>query len=307
MENRKKILITGSNGFIGSKLCEYYINKGFEVFGLDIAESIILNKDVEFVKVNLESDDVTDLFKEINPQAIIHCAGSASVGLSVENPELDFSRNVGVLYKTLLALKRAKINSKFIYLSSAAVYGDPDILPISEDSKVKPISPYGLHKKICEEICEYFNYKEDVNTVVVRIFSAYGEGLKKQILWDIYNKLKYKNELHLFGSGNETRDFIHVDDIVKSIDLIVCKDTKHLVYNIANGMEIRIKNLAEEFVEKLGKDKSIVQFNGLIKAGDPINWRADISRIMSLGFKPQISLDKGLSKYADWLGAIKDE
>lgn len=305
MNERKKILITGSNGFIGSKLCNFYEKKGFEVYGIDIVGSQNLNENIKFISTNLETDDVSDLYKTINPNAIIHCAGSASVGLSVENPEFDFNRNVGVLYKTLSAIKHAEISPKFIYLSSAAVYGNPSILPIRETTNIRPISPYGLHKKMCEELCDYFNYKEGLNVVVVRIFSAYGEGLKKQILWDMYNKLKLDSGLQLFGTGNETRDFIHIDDIVKSIDLLINNTTDNLFYNIACGNEIRIKDLAEKFVEKLGMDRSIVKFNGINKAGDPINWRADISRIRALGFEPTIDLDEGLDKYIEWLGALK--
>lgn len=307
MSNENRLLITGSNGFIGSKLCSYYVNLGYEVVGIDIEESQNLNKDIEFISINLENEDVSNLYKRINPKAIIHCAGSASVGLSVEHPEFDFNRNVGILYKTLSSIKSAGIYPKFIFLSSAAVYGNPKKLPIDEKAIIKPISPYGLHKKMCEDLCEYFHYNEGFNIAIARIFSAYGEGLNKQILWDIYNKLSHEGDLQLFGTGNETRDFIHIDDIISCIDLIKNTNSNEIFYNIACGEEIKIKDLAEMFVEKLGVNKSIVKFNGFKKEGDPINWRADISRIKKLGFKPEIDIEKGLDKYVQWLGAMKNE
>lgn len=299
-----KVLITGCNGFIGSKIADFYVKKELVVYGIDVPGSIKRNDNVILYNYNLENDDLEDIYKEINPDIFIHCAGNANVSISVEKPKLDFERNVEVFYKTLLELKKAGINPRIIFLSSAAVYGNPQKLPVSESMILNPISPYGLHKKMCEDLCTYFNEIEKMNIKIVRIFSAYGEGLKKQILWDMYCKLKSTKKIELFGTGNESRDFIHIDDIVSAIDLIVNDSSSNNIYNIASGEEVKIRELAEEFAASFGYDKDIVKFNNQVKEGDPINWRADVMKVRGLGFKQGVTLKAGINRYAEWVRSL---
>ena len=126
----RKVLITGCNGFIGSHLVKFYSSKGYEVYGIDRNMNNVNIPNCKFVKCNLQNDDISKIYKEISPDVFIHCAGNASVGMSVEYPEMDFESNVGVLYKTLSSLVRANINPRFIFLSTAAVYGNPKELQI---------------------------------------------------------------------------------------------------------------------------------------------------------------------------------
>ena len=302
---KKKVIITGCNGFIGKRLVKFYNLKGYIVYGLGRKiEASTDYKNVTFYSCDLESEDTVNLYKSISPDIFIHCAGNANVGVSVEYPELDFERNVGILYKTLSSIKRANIKPRFIFLSSAAVYGNPQILPISENQLNDPISPYGLHKKMCEDLCKYFRNNYDMDILVVRIFSAYGNGLKKQILWDMYNKYLRYGCIELFGTGYETRDFIHIDDVVQALNLIEETSSSDYIYNVANGEEISIGHLAEEFAKCLGLGKEKIKFNGKVKAGDPINWRADITKLKELGYCKSISLQDGLKNYIDWVRKI---
>lgn len=303
----KRILITGCNGFIGSHLVDFYICNGYEVYGLDIRITKKNISNCKFIECNLQNDDISTIYKEISPDIFIHCAGNASVGMSVKYPEMDFDSNVGVLYKTLSSLARGGINPKFIFLSTAAVYGNPKELPISEKTVTSPISPYGLHKKMCEDLCQYYREVKGQNVTVVRIFSAYGEGLRKQILWDMYNKYKDNGYIELFGTGNETRDFINIKDLVQALFLITKKDESDFMYTIANGEETSIKTLALEFASILKIDANKVIFNGEVKKGDPLNWRADITKLQKLGYTQSIDLHEGLKNYIDWVKQIDRE
>lgn len=300
----KKIIITGCNGFIGSHFVDFYKKKKYMVYGIDRNVTKVNDNNVKYYQFDLEDENISNFYKEVNPDFFIHCAGNANVGISVDYPEMDFNKNVGVLYKTLSSIKRAEINPRFIFLSSAAVYGNPSRLPIDELMETNPISPYGLHKKMCEDLCKYYRDIMGKNISVVRIFSAYGDGLRKQILWDMYNKYLKNNRIELFGTGNETRDFIHIDDVVQALDIIAEKDNADFIYNVANGEEISIKFLATEFVKCLGMGAEKVKFNGKVKVGDPLNWKADITKLKKLGYHQNMDLVVGIKKYIDWVKKI---
>lgn len=291
-----KIIVTGSNGFIGRKIGEYLVNLQHEVYGVDINYSKCKFETFGF---SLLSDEVSEFFEKIKPDLFIHCAGSANVGLSVENPLLDFERNVVLLYKTLLNLDKLEKKPRFLFLSSAAVYGNPKTLPIKEDDELNPISPYGLHKKLCEEICLYFRNIKKFDIKIARIFSAYGEGLKKQLLWDLVNKSKASDSIELFGTGEESRDFIHIDDLVKALCMISLEDSSECIFNVANGKEICIKEIASLFNEAF-KNKTF-SFNNVTKTGDPLNWVADISKLKVLGYEENVSIDNGVNRYIKWV------
>lgn len=295
-----KILVTGSNGFIGQHICNYYLEQKYKVYGIDIAEkSRILLTD--YKQSNLIVDDNQKFFQAINPDIIIHCAGNANVKKSLEDPQFDFVNNVNVLYKTLADINRSGINSTFIFLSSAAVYGNPKVLPIKEEHEIKPISPYGLHKSICENICLYYSNISKIKIKIARIFSAYGVGLRKQILWDIYGKYLENEKIALFGNGEESRDFIYIDDLVVALDKIARVSSEDKIFNVACGQEIKISRLAEIYAEQLSLHTTSIMFNGQIREGDPRNWVADIMKLKALNFVPRIDIDKGVSKYVHWV------
>lgn len=303
----KNILITGCNGFVGSSLTNHYLNKGAMVLGIDLAEnSIIDNKNFYYVQKDLTKDSLKEIFSRVSIDLFIHCAGNANVSVSVENPKLDFDSNVIALNNILLTLKEANQKCKFIFLSSAAVYGNPSQLPIKEEDFISPISPYGLHKAICEDICKYFRKINCMDIYILRIFSAYGVGLKKQLFWDMFVKYKTIGKLDLFGTGKETRDFINIKDIVNAIDLIASNNNKYYVYNISNGVEVSIEEIAKIFANNL-TDKPIVTFSKKNKQGDPLKWRGDISRLKDIGYEQSIDIESGIVEYIKWANEVWDE
>lgn len=292
----KKVLVTGANGFIGSHLTSYLIEKGYQVIGIDIE-----NKN-NVIAINMENYlDVREMLKNEKPEFVVHAAGSADVSNSFKNAHLDYRSNVTCTHNLLFALKELDLKPRIIFLSSAAIYGNPKSLPISEEAERNPLSPYALHKAMCEDICLYFinNYGFDIK--VARIFSAYGNGLRKQIFWDMNTKLKNTNEINLFGTGKETRDYIHIDDVVKSIDLLINTNDNNNVYNIANGQEVSIREVAECFALANRKEISIIKFNNINREGEPLNWRADISRIKKLGYQRSVPLKHGIENYVKWV------
>lgn len=296
----KRILITGSYGFIGSGLCEKFENLGFQVWKTDCIGA----EDAQYLKIDMccEKDKLKDFLSDIKPDIIIHCAGSADVAKSIQNPETDFERNVKSCHNLLFALNELKmVDARVIVLSSAAVYGQPKSLPINERCKRRPLSPYALHKTMVEDICMYFSNTYHFDLKILRIFSAYGPGLKKQIFWDMYNKYQRKNELHMLGSGLESRDYIYIDDLLQAIYLISINAPKtEIVYNVGNGQEILIKEAAEWFINAVGGNKEKIFFDQARREGDPLNWKADISKLQKLGYKQTVSIKDGIKNYVRW-------
>lgn len=295
-----KVLITGANGFIGRKTGEYFLQKGYEVYGWDRgnAEDSFLVESVDMLDRQL----VEKKLEKEKPDIIIHCAGSADVGKSVQDPWSDYEGNVSITHHLLFAMHKTGLEkARFVFLSSASVYGNPKKLPISENEPLNPLSPYALHKQMCEQICYYFADNYSMNIKVARIFSAYGAGLKKQIFWDMYQKQKTTGRLDMFGTGDESRDYIHVMDVIQALYLLAVTDHNEIVFNVANGEEITIRKATEEFAEAAGVSSGNIFFNGIVREGDPLNWRADISRIRQLGYKKTVDLKEGLEDYIQWV------
>lgn len=292
-----KVLVTGAAGFIGSKLLELFKKDGYEVVGWDR----INTEDIVSIDM-VDEVAVYNMLHLVCPDIIVHCAGSADVGKSVKYPEMDYIGNVTITHNLLFALHKLNLHkTRLVFLSSAGVYGNPEKLPIKEDTPLNPLSPYALHKMMCEDICRYFynNYSMDIK--IARIFSAYGAGLRKQIFWDMYQKAERTGKLEMFGSGGESRDYIHVNDVVQSLYLLATKNSDNMIFNVANGEETTIRQATELFADCAGIDRDKIFFSGHVREGDPINWRADISRIKSLGYQKSIDLKSGLAGYINWV------
>lgn len=293
----ERILVTGAAGFIGNKIMQEFISDNYEVFGWDCIEKENVSK------VDLGSEEtIMEELSKIKPTIVVHCAGSADVGMSVKFPERDYHGNVTLTHNLLFALHKLNMdNVQFVFLSSAGVYGNPTALPITEDMATNPLSPYAVHKVMCEELCKYFAKNYGMKIKIARIFSAYGAGLKKQIFWDMHKKAIDTGCLNMFGTGNESRDYIHVNDVVKSICLLATVPSDDIVFNVANGEELTIRSVTEIFAKYSGISEDKIAFNGTVREGDPLNWRADISRIKKLGYKKSVTMDEGLKDYCMWV------
>ena len=298
-----QILIIGSNGFIGSNLFKYFGSIGSaNVYGCDIQPE---NGDTSYFCISKEEQAFDSLFRKTAFDICINCSGAASVPDSLINPLQDYQLNTINVFKILEAIRLYQPSCKFLNLSSAAVYGNPKKLPVHEADELAPVSPYGLHKMQAEQICRSFFQHWQIASCSLRIFSAFGPGLKKQLFWDLYQKSLQTKNVDLFGSGNETRDFIFIDDITQAIKLVIDKAAfKGECINVANGEEITISKAAHSFYKALNWEGSI-NFLGNMREGDPLNWQADITELKALGYTPNFALDSGLKLYAKWLKEIR--
>ncbi len=152
----------------------------------------------------------------------------------------------------------------------------------------------------CEQLCLEFARVYGLRTASVRIFSAYGVGLRRQVVWDICQKAIANERLILQGTGKESRDFVHGRDIAAALNVAAeAAPLQGEVYNLATGREVTIEELARIILQALGM-KILPQFDGIIPRGTPLNWRADISSLVSLGFSPSVTLEQGIQSVANW-------
>jgi UDP-glucose 4-epimerase len=293
-----KLLILGSEGFIGSNAVRYFAGKGYDVYSADI----ILKEYEKYFLINPEYPDFSGIFMQHKFDFCINATGAANVQLSFSHPLLDFVLNTANVFRILNSIREYNPCCKYLNLSSAAVYGNPAVLPIKEDAALKPLSPYGFHKLYSEQICKEFFELYKVAALSIRIFSAYGEGLQKQLFWDLYKKADASNSnIELFGTGNETRDFIYIQDLLVAIECVI----KNAIFdgtavNVASGEESSIKAAVELFLAAQNKNIK-AYFLGNQKIGDPLYWRADISLLKTFGFKPSFSLKQGINNYCQWV------
>jgi dTDP-glucose 4,6-dehydratase/UDP-glucose 4-epimerase len=293
-----KALIIGSKGFIGGHVLQYFKMNQIPVLGCDVVTEY---EDEDYFQIDATNSNYHELFEKNKISICINCSGAASVPLSLNYPLKDFNLNTVNVFKILDAIREYQPDCKFINLSSAAVYGNPTELPIKEKVTFSPISPYGIHKMQAEQICQEFHNFYNIKTCSLRIFSAYGEGLKKQLFWDLFQKFSKNNSIELFGTGNETRDFIYIDDIVQAIYCVVQNaDFKGEAINIANGEELSINKIANLFCNEFTIEKKKITFNNKVKTGDPLNWRADITILKSFGYEKKNSIEEGIKNYILW-------
>jgi UDP-glucose 4-epimerase len=296
------VVITGVNGFLGQYAARHFAARGWSVIG--IGSSLPLPSLVGVVRKyqrwRLPDLRFADLLGEVRPELCVHCAGRASVPGSFVDPQEDFALGPVLVFDLLEQIRGRSKETRFLLLSSAAVYGNPVRLPVAEEDAVQPASPYGHHRLMSERVCFEFAQLFGIGTASLRIFSAYGPGLRRQVLWDICSKASAGGDLLLQGTGSESRDFIHAADIARALEHVAGRAAfAGEAYNLASGRETTVAELAGRILERLAP-RARLRFEGVLPPGTPRNWRADVSKLAGLCFVPQVPFELGVAEYVRW-------
>lgn len=301
----KTVLITGVAGFLGRHAARQFSRAGWRVIGVDLTtpENAQLSAGTLYHRMQLPNPGLAELIRALPPDACVHCAGRASVAFSLADPGADFRDNTVLTFELLETLRTTAPACRLLLLSSAAVYGSPTSLPVAETQRTAPLTPYGFHKLQCELLCEEFNRVYGLPTTIARIFSAYGPGLRRQIIWEICERALAGNGLSLPGTGRESQDFIHCRDIAHALVLLAENGATNAdVYNVASGQETTTAALADILVPAV-LSEARAEFDGRATPEVAHCWRADIGKITALGFAPTIQLEQGLRGVAAWCAA----
>jgi nucleoside-diphosphate-sugar epimerase len=291
-----RAVVVGAAGFIGSHLSQQLVESGTEVLGVDsrpLPESSPVQR---AMRATWPSPEVSDAILGGRFDQVFLLGGTASVAGSIDAPVDDLEANAADLVRFLEDMRSGLSESALVFVSSAAVYGEPSELPVTTATPTLPISPYGVSKLAGDLYARLYGTLHGLKTAVVRPFSVYGPGLRRQVVWDILAKLHQKNPPLLHGTGRETRDFVFVEDLCRA--LIAVGAVGQGLYNVCSGEETSIGELAHRLAELCGVDP--LRFSGVGRPGDPERWLGDYSSLAGIGWRPQVTLDEGLRKTVAW-------
>ncbi len=307
-----KVLVTGGSGFIGCHLVDRLLDEGFEVWVLDNfssgrLENIIHRMDEKsFHLVRGDIRDAVVVGKVVeNVDAVFHLAALVDVNHSIENPVLFNEVNVVGTLNLLKACVDFDVD-KFVFASSAVVYGDSKPAKKKENMVTRPISPYGVSKLVAEQYIQMFNELYDLETVCLRYFNVYGprQGLKSAysgVITAFIAKLLRGESPVIYGDGEQSRDFVYVDDVVTAY-MLALKSSEVVgeVFNIATGTKTTINEIARK-LQRITKTEYLETVFMKPRTGDIKHCTADISKAEKLlGFHPQVELGEGLSELVKW-------
>lgn len=299
--------VTGGRGFLGRHVARQLHATGWRVIGVgngDWSGEEARSWGLElWCKAEIDLQALEGLAATAGrPDLIFHAVGGGSVGFSLEWPLADFQRTVATTAVVLEAARSLAPAALIVYPSSCAVYGMAGKGPISETTPLAPVSPYGVHKVMAENLCLSGNRHFGLRCAIIRYFSVYGPGLRKQLLWDLAHKIAANpQEVRLHGTGEETRDFLHAEDAARIVSLVAdAARDQPLIINGGSGAAVSVRELAEGVAAQLG-EQTVIRFTGQSRPGDPPHYQADISRLKRLGFTPAWALQDGLRDYVNWL------
>ena len=312
---KEKILITGSAGFIGFSLANHFLNLGYQVYGLDNFDNYyskklknkritILKKykNFNFTKIDIRNlISVSNFLKKKQFNYVFHLAAQPGVRYSLKNPQKYFDVNVRGFINILDNLNYNKL-TKFFYASSSSVYGDVNKFPVTENQFLNPKNPYGISKKINEDVADIYSFKKNVQFIGLRFFTIYGEwGRPDMFLIKFFIKSSLKKVFELNNAGNHYRDFTYIGDVIKIINkLIKVKKFNSLneVLNVCTSKPLFINKIANDLKKKLNYKK--VKNINLNKA-DALKTHGNNSKLIKI-IKNQkfTNIEKGIEITYEW-------
>jgi UDP-glucose 4-epimerase len=289
-----KVLVTGGAGFIGSHIVDNLIENNHEVVILDNLTSGTvenINKKAAFYQVDMRGD-LTQIFTDENIEAVCHAAAKTNMRESITDPEADADINIMGLLNLLKTCAEYGVQ-KFVFSSTGgALYGDTDIIPTPESEPAQPISPYGISKMAGERYCFFYQKKYGLDVTVLRYSNVYGPRLGRKAnvgaaMLKIMQSIDRGENPCVFGDGEQTRDFVYVEDVARANRFAMEKSKGHNIYNIGSGFETSVNDLVQLISKLIGKSTQsdhIPAVTGEVrrsslnvqKAESEIGWKSDI-------------------------------
>ena len=307
-----KALVTGAAGFIGSHMAERLLDDGATVVGVDgftgyyaRAEkernlaSLTTRQGFRFVEAMLDTADVAALLDEITH--VFHLAAEPGAGKSWGRRFDVYTRNNIVATQALLEACIDRPVERFVFASSSSVYGDDAVLPMREDARARPVSPYGVTKLAAEQLCHLYHVSYSVPTVALRYFTVYGPRQRPDMGFRRFFEAAMRDEaVTVYGDGLQTRDFTYVADVVSATAAAATRGRPGAVYNVGGGARVELLDVVE-LIRRITRRPVRVERTAP-RRGDMRDTYADTTRArVDLAFAPMATLEQGLRAQFDWM------
>jgi UDP-glucose 4-epimerase len=284
-----RVEVTDGAGFVGSHVAAYLAVRGFRVVAVDNLERVSAVRRLEEVGVPLVVGDVRHV--DLPPaDVVVHAAAYVNVEESWERPYDYMWNNAAATAR--VAKQCVETGARLVYISSAAVYGEPQRLPIDENHPTKPLSPYGLSKLAGEQVAQMLAS----GAAVLRLFNVYGPGQTGPyagVVSKFIERAKRGLPPVIYGDGTQTRDFIHVADVARFVEIVLKRGAAG-VFNLGTGRTVSIRELATIVMRLAGLGGEPLY--GPPRPGDIRHSAADVTKAKLLGWQPQMPLEEGLRR-----------
>jgi UDP-glucose 4-epimerase len=307
--------VTGVAGFIGSTLAERLLAEGADVVGVDSLTdyyprafkernlaSLQGRPRFRFLESSIQAADLAALLQDRTH--VFHLAAQAGVRKSWGRDFAVYTtNNIEATQVLLEAATKAKLD-RFVYASSSSVYGDKVSIPMREDARPQPISPYGVSKLAAEQLCYLYHVAYGLPTVALRYFTVYGPRQRPDMGFHRFLRAALTSEpITVYGDGEQTRDFTYISDVVAATMAAAERGVAGRVYNIGGGSRVSINEVLAMIGRLCGGQVRTV--DGGIQRGDMRHTYADTSLArIDLAFRPSVALEEGLAAERDWLAGI---
>lgn len=301
-----KALVTGGAGFIGSNICAALTREGADVTVLDdLSSGHAINLEglsgVTFVEGDIRDPEAVARAMS-GSEVVFHLAASVGNKRSIDHPDQDTAINVNGTLTVLEAAREAGVR-KLVAASSAGIYGELKTLPIAENHPLEPLTPYGVSKLYTEKMALAFAHVYGMEAICLRYFNVYGPNQRFDAYGNVIPIFAFRalrgEPISIFGDGQQTRDFVHVEDVVQANLKAAKNNGTSGAFNIASATQMQILELAQTVNSYVEMPVAIEHVGE--RPGDVAHSLADISAARhGFGFDPQVEMGPGLAQYMEW-------
>jgi len=301
-----KVLVTGGAGFIGSHIVDRLIDEGFEVVVLDDLSSgneKNINKKAKFYKLDIQDEELESIFQKEQPDYVSHQAAQIDVRRSVSDPAFDAKINVLGTINVLQNCLKYKVKKVIFASSGGAIYGEQETFPAPETHPLRPISPYGITKLTVEHYLYYYKNIFELDYVALRYANVYGPRQdpfgEAGVVAIFIQKMLNGEQPIINGDGNQTRDFVYVEDVARANILAIKNNSSENVFNIGTGLETSVNQIFYHIRGII--NPSIEEKHGSPKQGEQLRSVIEYKKAKKiLHWEPQISLKDGIKKTCEY-------
>jgi len=298
-----ELLITGGAGFIGTNCSIYFRKKGYEIINVDKLGIGSVKKNLDavesrFFKIDISRRLPMELLEGVD--YIINLASESHVDRSIADPYFFFRNNVGLMLNLLEAMRKHDENVRMVHVSTDEVYGDTLEGSFSEDSPLRPSSPYSASKASQDSFALAYSRTYGLDISITRCTNNYGpfqlpEKLIPKTIIRALNNMK----IPIYGSGRQVRDWLYVEDHCKAIETVLRKGKRSEIYNVSAGNEKENLEVVRKILDIMGKSRGLIEFIQ-DRPGHDVRYSLESVKLQKLGWKPGVSPDSGLKRTVSW-------